>query len=54
MAQPALFREARRLATRRGMREYQFEIIPGATYWKILTLEYPDSRAMIAMKIPVN
>jgi len=32
MAQSALFREARRLATRRGMREYQFEIIPGATY----------------------
>jgi hypothetical protein len=30
MAQSALFREARRLATRRGMREYQFEIIPGA------------------------
>jgi len=37
MVQSALFREARRLATRRGIREYQFEITPGATYWKTLT-----------------
>jgi len=32
MAQPALFREARRLATRPGIpeyQEYQFEITPG-------------------------
>jgi hypothetical protein len=54
MAQPALFREARRLATRPNMREYQFEITPAANYWKTLTLENPDPRTMMAMKMPVN
>jgi len=39
MAQPALFREARRLATRPEMREYQFEIIPAQPIQKLLTPE---------------